>query len=264
METDKKLKAVVVGAGISGLQVGTLLLEKGFEVTILEAKDYVGGRIKENLTLADFPVELGAEEVHGGDSLHAKIAKKAGGELVNMSELSYYVEYQGKVYEQGELAQKNEWFARILQLDWEELCAYDSNKEDVKLSDYVKDNGFPSDLNHAIQAIFASEWATDLETLSVKGIQKWNVEWDFGEENFILKNMSNTQLLKSEYGRVFNLFSPTYAKMYTKRNLFFCQIPSEISILSINFYSNGIERYMQVVALYLISLSLHLGGKEGV
>jgi len=202
--TNHKLKAIVVGAGISGLQISTLLLEKGFEVLTLEARDYVGGRIKENRTLADFPIELGAEEVHGEDSLHAKIAKEAGGELIDLEDFNFYVEYKGELYDAEDLEKKNEWFARILQLDWEELCAYDTNKEDVKLSDYVKEKGFPSDLDHTIQAIFASEWATDLETLSVKGIQKWNVEWDFGQKNFILKNISNTQVLKSAYGPAFD------------------------------------------------------------
>jgi len=201
---NQKPKAIVVGAGIAGLQMASLLQDKGLDVVVLEAKDYIGGRIKEHSSFADFPIELGAEEVHGETSLHAGIAKKAGAELVDMSELSYFVEYQGKIYEEEELEKRNEWFSRVLQLDWEELVAYDQDKEDIKLSDYVKNNNFPQDLSHALHGIFASEWATDMETLSVKGIQKWNVEWDFGHKNFILKNMSNSQILKSEYGRVFD------------------------------------------------------------
>ena len=36
----------VVGAGISGLRCADILLSHGFEVTILEARDRIGGRVR--------------------------------------------------------------------------------------------------------------------------------------------------------------------------------------------------------------------------
>jgi heterodisulfide reductase subunit A-like polyferredoxin len=41
----------IVGAGISGLRCAELLLENGFEVTILEARDRIGGRVSWCLSL---------------------------------------------------------------------------------------------------------------------------------------------------------------------------------------------------------------------
>jgi len=35
----------IVGAGISGLRCADVLLSNGFEVTILEARDRIGGRV---------------------------------------------------------------------------------------------------------------------------------------------------------------------------------------------------------------------------
>jgi len=61
-----KPTVVIVGAGISGLAAAAKLAQSGMSVTILEARDRIGGRI---LTRRDphlsVPVELGAEFIHG-------------------------------------------------------------------------------------------------------------------------------------------------------------------------------------------------------
>jgi phytoene dehydrogenase-like protein len=41
----KKPHVGIVGAGISGLRCAEILLEHGFQVTILEARDRIGGRV---------------------------------------------------------------------------------------------------------------------------------------------------------------------------------------------------------------------------
>ena len=41
----RKPHICVVGAGISGLRCATILARKGLKVTILEARDRVGGRV---------------------------------------------------------------------------------------------------------------------------------------------------------------------------------------------------------------------------
>ncbi len=57
---------LILGAGVAGLAAAHALASSGLRVTILEARDRIGGRI---FTLhpseCDFPVELGAEFVHG-------------------------------------------------------------------------------------------------------------------------------------------------------------------------------------------------------
>lgn len=57
---------IVIGAGAAGLTAARQLAAKGLPVTILEARERVGGRIHtvESAT-RNFPIELGAEFVHG-------------------------------------------------------------------------------------------------------------------------------------------------------------------------------------------------------
>jgi monoamine oxidase len=70
---------IVIGAGAAGLSAARELSQHGFRVTILEARDRLGGRI---LTVRDSPfgapVELGAEFVHGEPAETFEIVRAAG------------------------------------------------------------------------------------------------------------------------------------------------------------------------------------------
>jgi monoamine oxidase len=70
---------IIIGAGAAGLYAAKLLSGKGKYITILEARDRIGGRIR---TVKDprfnLPVETGAEFVHGDLKLTAKLLKQAG------------------------------------------------------------------------------------------------------------------------------------------------------------------------------------------
>ncbi|MBO0351980.1 FAD-dependent oxidoreductase [Phormidium pseudopriestleyi FRX01] len=57
-------KVLVIGAGIAGLAAARELQSKGFQVTVLEGRDRIGGRIHTSRTLG-FPVDLGASWIHG-------------------------------------------------------------------------------------------------------------------------------------------------------------------------------------------------------
>jgi monoamine oxidase len=48
--SSEKVRVGIVGAGISGLRCAEVLLQKGFQVTILEARDRIGGRVSAFMT----------------------------------------------------------------------------------------------------------------------------------------------------------------------------------------------------------------------
>jgi monoamine oxidase len=58
------MDAIIIGGGIAGLVAAHHLTQAGLHVTLLEARDRLGGRIYTEST-GEFPVELGAEFVHG-------------------------------------------------------------------------------------------------------------------------------------------------------------------------------------------------------
>jgi monoamine oxidase len=70
---------IVIGAGAAGLAAARELSHHGFRITILEARDRLGGRI---LTMRDSPfgapIELGAEFVHGEPTETFEIVRAAG------------------------------------------------------------------------------------------------------------------------------------------------------------------------------------------
>lgn len=56
---------IIVGAGAAGLAAADAARDAGLSVTLLEARDRVGGRAWTSYDFAPHPVELGAEFIHG-------------------------------------------------------------------------------------------------------------------------------------------------------------------------------------------------------
>ena len=58
-------RIVVVGAGIAGLTAAQTLRQQGHSVTVVEARDRLGGRLWTSNRWQDMPVDLGATWIHG-------------------------------------------------------------------------------------------------------------------------------------------------------------------------------------------------------
>lgn len=95
---------IIIGAGIAGLYAADILSSQGLNVTVLEASNRFGGRVRSftsnDLTndnssaayiynkayppLNDFPVELGADLVYGDDSALGKIISTLSIPMIDM------------------------------------------------------------------------------------------------------------------------------------------------------------------------------------
>lgn len=79
----KNQSVIVVGAGLAGLSAARDLVAAGAEVTVLEARDRIGGRIWTSRAWPDLPMDMGASWIHGlkGNPM-TDLAREAGAEFV--------------------------------------------------------------------------------------------------------------------------------------------------------------------------------------
>jgi len=69
---------IIIGAGAAGLAAGRRLHDAGQSILILEARDRIGGRIWTDHTFANFPIEQGAELIHGESAVTHALLRAAG------------------------------------------------------------------------------------------------------------------------------------------------------------------------------------------
>ena len=76
-------RVLVIGAGMAGISAARMLSDRGYSVTVLEARDVAGGRIRTDTSLGA-PVDLGASFIHGtkGNPL-VTLAKQFGAATYN-------------------------------------------------------------------------------------------------------------------------------------------------------------------------------------
>lgn len=83
-------KAIVIGAGVSGLAASYLLRKQEYDVTILEKEEKAGGRLKKGNFQDGTEYETGALWIHNSDHPVAKIFKEKGGVYQDYNEESFF------------------------------------------------------------------------------------------------------------------------------------------------------------------------------
>ncbi|MBK6824642.1 MAG: FAD-dependent oxidoreductase [Saprospiraceae bacterium] len=99
----KKAKSVcIIGAGFAGLMAAHVLKERGLKVTILEAKNRIGGRVFSHhpSSSPDQVIELGAEWVGQSHSLIISLCKKFGLTLEN-NQFETHLTQNGQYFKNG-------------------------------------------------------------------------------------------------------------------------------------------------------------------
>ena len=130
---------LIIGAGAAGLAAAERLSQHGFDITILEARDRIGGRIHTIIAQqSSVPVELGAEFVHGERNATWELIRAAKLPTTRVSDEHWRV--IGGEWEEGSK-------------DWDELSEL---TEQIELNS--PDEDFQSFLNRAGNLDDKTKW----------------------------------------------------------------------------------------------------------
>jgi phytoene dehydrogenase-like protein len=98
VDVDGDADVLVLGAGVAGLAAARVLVDAGRRVRVLEARDRIGGRVHtRHLPDTPFPIELGAEFIHGTPPELMALADAAGLAVVESTEEHVARDRDGRV-----------------------------------------------------------------------------------------------------------------------------------------------------------------------
>lgn len=93
------MKVIIIGAGAAGLAAGQYLNKRNINVTILEARPRIGGRIWTDYNWVNFPIELGASVIHGDKAITFNYVPKS--ETISVGDIPVWFFKVGKKWRRG-------------------------------------------------------------------------------------------------------------------------------------------------------------------
>ena len=171
-------RIIVVGAGAAGLYAAKKMKEHGAEVVILEASGRIGGRIRKNESFADFPIDLGAEWIHGNKSLSHRLAQDVGFDVFeDEGEEAFWVNGQINSNHSSSILEN---IVGILDGD----VLYSG--PDISILQYAQQQGI-SQADLGILEFIAGEFGTSADRLSLLHTQREGENWSSGNKDFKFK-----------------------------------------------------------------------------
>ena len=202
-ESDFKGSVAIIGAGAAGIYAAHLLHQRGISVRIFEASDRWGGRIRSLTGFSDFPIELGAEEIHGSNSVFYSLVAASGAAFAD-DDLSDYAELDGALQSSGTFESDPDVIQMRGLIDTLDEYA----GADISAQAYANVNELPERVQHFFNAELANERGTSLDRIGMAGLQEEATLWASGEDNFMLKSQS-----------VLSIFETTFAEILPKISL---------------------------------------------
>ena len=156
---------LIIGAGAAGLAAARWLGRAGREVTVLEARDRVGGRVFTSTERqSPVPVELGAEFVHGKSVELFERARAVNLELTPVSNRHWY-------FENDQLSRSHAFWKQIEGL-MDQMNSLPADQSVKQFLDSLPDD---SQRAKAMLARYVEGFhAADLDQIGIKGLRKAN------------------------------------------------------------------------------------------
>lgn len=155
---------LVIGAGAAGMMAALELALAGRRVAVLEAHEKAGGRMKTVYSKSGYPVELGAEFVHGKLPITKELAKKAGAGMY---------EVKGSIwqYKDGVLQKQEDFIEDYNKLEkkWKNL------EQDVSVKEFLEaclDDDEYEELRFTLQNYVEGYYAADIGKASLFALRE--------------------------------------------------------------------------------------------
>ena len=188
---------VIIGAGIAGIYTGFLLKDLGIDVTILEASDQHGGRIRSLNTFTDFPMELGADEVRGTNSTWYDLIETTGIPFAEgETSVSYFLD--NSLVPEVDAAEDADLAAALQFL--ENLSSY--NGADVTVAQAIANAGLSSRVIHILEALIGGENGTNNDRLGIRGVAEARGLWTAGDDIVRLRGREHLSIFNSAFNTV--------------------------------------------------------------
>lgn len=179
---------LIIGAGMAGIAAARELHDAGYQVTVLEGRDRLGGRLWSSRRWADSPVDLGASWIHGEtDNPLTDLADQIQAPRIatNADEWPLY-DPTGRALPDSAWDQIEAWYedleaavAAAQDLDWDSsiAAAIAAEMEPESLSPRDRQR-----FDFAVNSLLEQDWATDVDQLSTYFIDEGE---EFGGEEVV-------------------------------------------------------------------------------
>ena len=160
-------KVLIIGAGAAGLYAAYILKSKGIDFKILEASTNYGGRLGKLEGFANFPIDLGAQWLHGKNNIL--------GDLIQKSNTKINLDESNSVY----------WFNNQLvnSVPQNTTIFEGDNLPDISYKDYALQKGLGNEYKYIVENIAGDQGAA-ASRISVYGNNKDEENWSSGLDDF--------------------------------------------------------------------------------
>ncbi|KAM9995569.1 hypothetical protein ACTFIY_001767 [Dictyostelium cf. discoideum] len=166
---------VVIGSGVSGLMCGYKLEKDGYKVLVVEANNIIGGRTRQDFNFTSYPVELGGEMIHGGDTLYYRLAMENKWELFEVFSMDLFNSpinstylYLGRERKLIRADQRDEDIQKLADALISLSDEIDNPNREMNLLEHLIKKQVPFRVLGLADAIYSKTWATDLDRIGVK------------------------------------------------------------------------------------------------